>query len=222
MYTNEVVRGRATGPVRRVRRRSSACTTGSVPDPATGVPLHGEGRLDVDLHIVVSVLPWVREYQPQPMRLPIWVEGSWSSYIPDGRLLGLVRPLCIEVKPLAKLRASPDLDGRRGAIERALAERGEDFVIWTEREIRAEPLFPNAKLIWSHAKNVTSRETVPACASLRGVAFASMQEVVDVLGGGPNGWRMALALVGMRVLALDLGRPISAASAVRVGSRGWI
>ncbi len=211
-----------TGPVREVRRRSSSCTTGSVPVPVAGPPLHGEGRLDIDLQIVVSVLPWVREYQPQPMRLPIQVDGRWSHYTPDGRLLGLARPLCIEAKPLAKLRASPDLDGRKSAIQRALRERGENFDIWTELDIRAEPLFSNAKLVWSHAHNATSIEVVEACAILRTVDFTTVGQVVDALGGGHRGWRTAFALVGMKVVALDLARPIAASSAVRVGTRGWI
>jgi hypothetical protein len=209
-------------PVREVRRRSSACTTGSVPVPGAGATLHGEGRLDVDLHVIVSVLPWVREYQPQPMRLPIFVEGRWSTYVPDGRLLGLARPLCIEVKPLAKLRASPDLNGRKAAIEGALAERGEDFDIWSELDIRAEPLFSNARLVWSAAQNATAAETVRACAALRHVPFGIMDEIVDILGGSHAGWRLALSLVGMKVLALDLSRTINGTSSVRPGARGWI
>lgn len=190
--------------------------------PVAGGPLHGEGRLDVNLHIVVSVLPWVREYRPQPMRMPVEVDGRRSFYTPDGRLLGLVRPLCIEVKPLAKLRESPDLDGRKDAIVRALAEIGEDFVIWTEEDIEAEPLFTNAKLVWSNAQNASSAEMVGACAALRHRAFSTMGEVVDLLGGGREAWRMALALVGMKVLAVDLAREIGGASPVRPGTRGWI
>ena len=156
------------------------------------------------------------------MRLPIRVDGAWTTYVPDGRLLGLVRPLCIEAKPLAKLRASPDLDGRRSTIERALAKRGEDFAVWTELEIRAEPLFANAKLVWSQAQNATNAETVAACAVLRPVAFSTLGEVVAALGGGHLGWRGALALVGMKVIVTDLARTITAASPVRVGPRGWI
>jgi len=212
----------AGAPVREVRKRSAACTTGSVPMPASDSSLHGEGRLDVDLHIVISVLPWVRAYHPQPMRLPIIVDGRRSTYVPDGRLLGLARPLCIEVKPLAKLLASPDLDGRKMAIERALDQRGEDFAIWTERDIRAEPLFANAKLVWSQAHNASPADIVAACATLRDAQFSEMHEVVVALGGGQLGWRMALALVGNKVLVLDLSRPIVAGSLVRNGPRGWI
>lgn len=209
-------------PVREVRRRSAACTTGSVPMIDVGTSLHGEGRLDIDLHIVVSVLPWVRAYQPQPMRLPIIVEGRRATYVPDGRLLGLARPLCIEVKPLAKLKASPDLEGRKMAIEHALEERGEDFAIWTEHEIRAQPLFANAKLVWSQANSASPSDIVAACAVMREVRFSEMQDVVTALGGGQRGWRMALALVGFKVLVLDLSSPIAAGSLVRNGPRGWI
>ena len=209
-------------PVREVRRRSSSCTTGSVPAPDTDASLHGEGRLDVDLLMIVSVLPWVREYQPQPMRLPILVGGKWCTYVPDGRLLGLARPLCLEIKPLRKLLASPDLDGRKTAIEQALDDRNEDFEIWSEVEIRAEPLFSNAKLVWSNAQNAAPAEIVVACATLRQVRFSIMHEVVDALGGSHDGWRLALALVGMKVLALDLTNLINGETPVRVGTRGWI
>lgn len=184
--------------------------------------LHGEGRLDVDLQIVVSVLPWVREYQPQPMQLPIVVQGRPSFYVPDGRLLGFERPLCIEAKPLVKLRASPDLDGRKPAIERALTARGEDFTIWTELDVRAEPLFSNAKLVWSHANHATSAETVTSCGALRVASFSTLGDVVSVLGGGQLGWRRTLALLGKKVIVTDLGRVIGASSLVRVGPRGWI
>lgn len=211
-----------SGPVREVRRRAASCTTGSVPVPVSGRPLHGEGRLDVNLHIVVSVLPWVREYRPQPLRLPIEVDGRRSFYTPDGRLLGLARPLCIEVKPLAKLRESPDLDGRKDAIERAFGEIGEDFAIWTEEDIEAEPMFSNAKLVWSNAQNAAPAEVVEACAALRQHAFTTMGEVVDLLGGGQVGWRMGLALVGLKVLAVDLASEIVASAQVRFGTRGWI
>lgn len=211
-----------SGPVREVRRRAASCTTGSVPVPVAGPPLHGEGRLDINLHIVVSVLPWVREYRPQPLRLPIDVGGRRSFYTPDGRLLGLARPLCIEVKPLAKLRESPDLEGRKDAIERGFAKIGEDFAIWTEEDIEAEPMFSNAKLVWSHAQNATPAEVVDACATLRHRVFFAMNEVVDLLGGGRGAWRMALALVGLKVLAVDLAREIGAGAPVRLGTRGWI
>lgn len=209
-------------PVREVRRRSKACTTGAVPVPVTAAVLHGEGRLDIDLHVVVSVLPWVREYQPQPHRLPIVVGGRKTFYVPDGRLLGLARPLNIEVKPLVKLEASPDLDGRKSAIERAYAARDEDFDIWTELEIRAEPLFSNAKSVWSCAQNLSPAETVRACDTLRGLDFTTMGEVVAALGGGPKAWRLAQGLIGLKVLAVDLGRVIGPGSGVRAGTRGWI
>ena len=209
-------------PVREVRRRSSACTTGSVPVPETSDALHGEGRLDIDLQIIASVLPWVREYRAQPMRLPICVNGRWSHYVPDGRILGLARPLCIEVKPITKLTASPDLDGRKAAIESALGAINEDFAVWTELEIRAEPLFPNAKLVWSNAQNLKPQEVVAACTVLRGTSFSRLGQAVLALGGGHAGWRVALGLVGLKVLAIDLGSEITANSPTRLGARGWI
>ena len=49
-----------------------------------------------------------------------------------------------------------------------------------------------------------------------------MGEVVDLLGGGREGWRMALALIGLKVLAVDLARHIDGEAAVRLGTRGWI
>jgi len=212
----------SNAPVRDVGRRSSGCTTGSVPVPNSEQALLGEGRLDIDLQIVVSVLPWVRQYRAQPIRLPIEVDGRKTFYTPDGRLLGLARPLCVEVKPLDKLRKISDLEVRKNAIKHALGKIGEDFAIWTEVEIRAEPMFSNAMHVWSTAQNVRPFEVVDACAALRRCAFSTMIEVVDMLGGGPLGWRLALALVGQKVLAIDLTREIGADTPVRAGIRGWI
>lgn len=193
-----------------------------MPIPDSDASLQGEGRLDVDAHLLISVLPWVREYQPQPMRLPIECRGGSSIYIPDGRLLGLSRPLCIEIKPLAKLRKSPDLGGRKKAIERALAARGEDFDIWTEREIRAEPLFSNAKLVWSCAQNLPPTEVAAACAALRHARVAVIADVLRALGDRSDSWRIVLGLIGLKVLCADLTRELAAEAAVRHGPRGWI
>ena len=54
------------------------------------------------------------------------------------------------------------------------------------------------------------------------VWFERMREVVSALGGNQLGWRVALALIGKKVLSLNLGRPIEASSPVRIGPRGWI
>ena len=85
-------RGTALGAwVREGRKRSSACRPGGVPVPDTSVALHGKGKLDTDLHIPVPVLPWGREFQACPARLPSPVKGSWYSYVPDAPLVGFSR-----------------------------------------------------------------------------------------------------------------------------------
>ena len=203
------------------KRRSSSCTTGLLPGLDDDLPQSGsEGRLDLDFQFVMAVAPHVREYREQPERFRLRCGGRVRHYVPDGLAGTVLGPVYFEVKPKRILARSPDLDGRLDAIRAECARRDACFEIVTEDHVRAGHLLPNSIRVWSAAQSAEPERIRHACAALRDVDFpAELGSVVDLLG--VEGWRLAMALVGMRLLAVDLTSQLDAETVVLRGGKDW-
>jgi hypothetical protein len=118
-----------------------------------------ERRVMVEFDTNPDVLEWASEEMHVPYRSPI--DGKWHRYFPDFVVKmrdrgGSVRMKMIEIKPLAQTRPPPPHEGKKRptkayltevmryginsakwkAAQEYCADRGWDFVIITEKELR--------------------------------------------------------------------------------------
>lgn|GEM_PF-6846538 len=154
--THELVRGAET---RAVRTRSKDIYTGDVPlTRLNGKLVSGEGLHEVLGWIVIEFLmdDMVAAYAQADM-VKIFVFGKPTDWTPDVRIVRKDKPdLLIEVKPLEQVQPNektpPDLAAamrEKVRARQAYADaNGFDFLLLTDFEIRKEPRFHNAKVMF--------------------------------------------------------------------------
>lgn len=210
-------------PVRNpARRRSSRCTTSLL--PIVGLQdndsRQGEGRLDFDFQIIMSVAPHVIEYREQPETFTWLQNGVWRRYTPDGLAVTTLGKLYCEIKPEKQLQRSPDLKGRLDEIRAQCRERDADFAIMSEEQIRTGCLLANSMRVWSASQEMDQGQIVRACAMLEQIHFpVTLGTVWAVLGD--RAMRIANGLVGHKYLALNLNEPLLGTTMVARGRRRW-
>lgn len=212
------------GPVRTpARRRSSRCTTGSLPTIESNCGGHwqSEGRLDFDFQLIMSVAPHVIAYREQPETF-VWRDGRnvTRRYTPDGLAITTMGAVYFEVKPERWLAQHPNLDGKLDDIEAECRQRNARFAIVSEAHIRVGHLLPNSRRVWSASQQVTQGDLIRACAKLAALDFPiSLKDICCVLG---EYWsRLVNGLIGHKYLAVDLNQPLSEDLRVCRGLKPW-
>jgi len=148
------------GPARRVvTGRRTGAFTGTFPSRKMGQLVAFESLLEADLIALLEVSPDVLRFHAQPETIR-WREptGRLRRYTPDF-LVETAREGRVyrEVKPRRRLLKDPTLGGRRARIVAECAERGGQFEVWTEVEIRAEPRAANVRAILAAGRSARDK-----------------------------------------------------------------
>jgi hypothetical protein len=190
-----------------------------------------ESTLERDLFTLLEFDPNVIWYEEQPMTIAYSLtNGRRSRYTPDA----LVEfrghpitdkpfsPLLIEVKPRKELSIDVEkLRPRMRAGRRHAQSNGWRFRVLTEREIRVQPLLPNARfLLGFRTAAVTDTSCIaavrmalpgaerrPLMAVATDVAAATHESSGEII-------RVLWSLIATHVLAVDLMRPLAGSSEV--------
>lgn len=181
--------------------------------------IEAESLLEHDFVVLKRLDGSTREIRQQPRRLKWWDPRTrqWRLHIPDFELLshGSERVVFAQVKPAeiaAELKEELDL------IRDAFEHLGHGFEVWTEVEIRAQPRFRNAQLLYGHTGPL---ENVEALAAVRKVLrdtapeALTIGEIREAAGVGGMAFRAVLRLHVRGEVALDLDRPIIDGAMVR-------
>jgi len=197
-------------PVRRVvtgrKRRSIAREVWSL---KMGQEVPSESLIEADLIVVMEADPRVDGFWAQPETFRWRQKGRVRRYTPDFLvLLTDGSRMYREVKPSRVLERDPSLGGRRPHIEAECARRGAQFEVWTERDIRRQPRYGNAREIQRRAGPWT-RQMEAALAALRRVlADGRRPETIGALllqaGLGLADLEAALALVAHGEIRIDV------------------
>ena len=105
-----------------------------------------ESQLERDCMRLLDVLPEVVTYWSQPFGLMYEFCGKERIYYPDIEVRTKTGRKIIEVKPNNKLIKDGIFD-RFEVIRGLLQDKGYSFEVWTEDQIRPEPLFSNVNLL---------------------------------------------------------------------------
>ncbi len=197
------------GPVRRVvtgRKRRSIARAVWSRKMQQEVP--SESLLEADLIAVMEADPRVDGFWSQPETFHWRQQGRMRRYTPDFLvLLADGSRVYREVKPGRILDRDPSLGGRRPSIETECTRRGALFEIWTERDIRREPRYGNAREIQRRAGPWTAR-TEAALAALRQVLADRQPETIGALllqaGLGPVDLEAVLALAAHGQIRIEV------------------
>ncbi len=134
--------GQVLQRVRRIVTRSGGGFRGKFPSRKLGRMVHYQSLLERDAILHLEYHPGVLVYQEQPSQETYYdAEQSARSYFPDflAVLVG-TSEFNIEAKPHAKLQSAKVSD-KLGRVAQRMAELGRTFRVWTQHEIRREPLF---------------------------------------------------------------------------------
>jgi len=210
-------------PVRQpASRRSSGCTTSRLPiiGHCDNVSKQGEGRLDLEFQVIMTVAPHVITYLEQPEQFAWNTPTGLRRYTPDGLARTTMGLVYFEVKPEKWLLRKPDLDGKLKDIIRLCEERNAVFSIVSERNIRTGYLLENSIRVWSASQDINQGQIIRACAILEGLTFpCRLRTVWDALGD--SGRRIANGLIGHKYLAINLSAEMSGATMVGCGRKLW-
>lgn len=136
-----------TGRVRNVIRIAPHRPTGQVAWVKGRLQnVQWESRLERDAIYIAAVNPFISAIQEQPFVVRYRLDGQLHEYTPDLWLLCRRKPLVVEVKEAAEA-SLPENQARFAEIARVLAIYEVDFTVWTETEIRREPLLRNARYV---------------------------------------------------------------------------
>lgn len=141
-------------PVRKIPKNYLS-VTGAFASRTNGRALAYESRLEMDHMVTLDWDPEVESFEEQPVRiLFVGKNGRNSSYVPDlliryrpstsGKLR---KPVLVEVKSQGDLEKNKDKYAPKfAAAKKFAAERGWEFRVITDREIRT-PRLPNLKFL---------------------------------------------------------------------------
>jgi hypothetical protein len=147
-------------PVRKIPMSRSA-VTGSLPSPKNGSVAAFESSLERDFLIVLEFDLNVSRFEVQPVRIEYpGPDEKPRTYVPDALVFyrtdivpaRWMKPWLCEIKPWRILgRKAAEFEPKFRAARAYAAERGWEFRVLTEREIR-RPYLDNAKFLLPYRK----------------------------------------------------------------------
>jgi hypothetical protein len=178
-----------------------------------------ESLLEHDFLVLTRSDGITTEVRPQPRKVD-WFDlrsRKWRVHIPDFAVVrrGCSRPIYVQVKPKVKAEA---LAEELGLITDEFHRQKLLFEVWTEVEIRRQPVFGNAEMLFEHCG---PREDVEALDQVREVlrdaprTVRTIAEIKEASGIGGRTLGAVLRLHVLREVALDLEKPIDDRALVR-------
>lgn len=219
-------------PVRKIPKNHLVVTGGFASEKNDRL-LGFESLLEKDYMILLEYDDAVRNFEEQPVRIPVTAKGRrLSPYVPDvlvnfypGRGGKERKPLLVEVKPTRYLvKHAEKYKPKFAAAKAYAAEHGWQFQIVTEKEIRG-PLLGNLKFLREyHRFSPSSQEIAPILEAVKAAGNCTFSELLDRLCGDDTGHRLRVIpviwnLVATRRLRTDLNVPITDQLVISLATR---
>ena len=206
-------------PVRQVVSRSKGRVHGLYYSRKVKRLLPWESQLERDALIILDLIPEVDDIAVQPFKLNYQFDGRERVYFPDILITGDFGRKVIEVKPKHNL-GKPENLKRFPVIETVLAEKGYQFEIWTEDDIRREPRSSNVRSLSPHRLSASPEFDASRFRSYSESAGSFLiQDVVEIIGEEAT-LDDALTLVATGQLKLNLDEKIGMMSSVELADEG--
>lgn len=152
---HESIRGAAS---RTIRGRGRDIYTSDIPLSRLGnLMASGEGMLESDAWLVIDfAFDDLTGFVAQPFPIFIDIFGQRHKWTPDALLYRSEQPIFVEVKPLEVVHPDPqkypekaaEAKARFAAMRLAATDYDAGFLLLTEVEVRVEPRFYNAQMMF--------------------------------------------------------------------------
>lgn len=177
-----------------------------------------ESLLEHDFIVLSRSDGETKTIRPQPVRLRWWDPRTtqWRVHVPDFEVSrsGLKKPVLIQVKPKT---IADEMAEELDLIKDAFRKTGRTYEIWTDEEIRRQPRFSNAQLLFPQSgplEDVEALDRVRQALAESTAAIPTVGEVREVAGIGCRAFQAVLRLHVRREVRLDLDRPIDASAQI--------
>lgn len=220
-------------PVRKIPKNHLVVTGGFASEKNDRL-LGFESLLEKDYMTLLEYDDTVKSFEEQPVRIPVTAKGRrLSPYVPDvlvnfhpGRGGKVRKSLLVEVKPTRYLiKHAEKYKPKFAAAKAYAAERGWQFQIATEKEIRS-PLLNNLKFLREyHRFSPSTQEIAPVLEAVKAVGSnCTFSVLLDRLCGDDTGHRLRVIpivwhLVATRLLRTDLNVPLTDQTAISLVTR---
>jgi len=203
---------------RQLNNAGRLINIGKYPSDKMGTNVWTESILERDLAHWLEFDSNVISYRTQAVRIFFELDGKRRHYTPDffcERRVG--PPQIIEVKPQKRL--SPWFLQLYRIITPICEREGFEFVLYTEVEIRAQPVLDNLKLLWKYA-----RTPLYPCHQVLCYEFffstpeATLEELFQFFVSRDLEKQVVLGLLYHRIITTDLSIPLGTDSPVRYRS----
>lgn len=131
---------------------------GQTPSRKRGAMVPWESSLERDFIYLCEYEPTITSIESQPEKIRIWIDGVAHIYHADYRIYfddGEMR--VVEVKPDSKL-ADPEMRARLHAAGLYYAERGIDYQVVRESDLRTTYKIPNIRRLYRYARLQPTRQ----------------------------------------------------------------
>lgn len=192
--------------VRNVVTRSGRGYRGYLPSKKLNRRVQFESLLELHAALILEFSPGVIRYQEQPELIHYEIDGAIRSYVPDFEVeLVNHKLLHLEVKPEAKLRTAT-LQKKFSSINIRYLQHPAQFMVLTDREIKAEPLYSNLELLFRGLQNQQdiSSQTDPVIDFLHQHPFINYSQLIDQFGR-----QLIVTMLARRELVVDLTRNLN-------------
>ena len=173
-----------------------------------------ESLLEVDFAILLDASPFVTSFREQPVTFRLTVDGEPRWHVPDFLVEQGLSRIYVEIKYARDV--NDWILQRTDLLRKALRQRGERYVLLTEKQIRTGTLLDNTKQILRRARySLDETHLFTQFERLRSGASPTLRDWSWSNPGASDA--VALAHLLMRGLAqVDMLRPLTPDTAVKV------
>ena len=197
-------------------RGSTTKVIGKFPSLKTGKTVWFESQLERDMIFLLEFDSDVVGYREQPLRIACSLDGKRHSYTPDFLVQRRLGQQIVEVK-YEEDAEKPENVRLFDAVAPVCRETGYEFVVATERNIRAQPRLDNIKLLHRYSRTpVEARYIVRCHERLRRDSQTRLADLFACCEEGGVTRAVIYALIYHGELGVDLMQPLVADSLVSI------
>jgi hypothetical protein len=198
--TLPLINGSSGIRAREVVTRGGMTSRFKVPSVLLGRVVHVESVLERDFVFRLDQDLDVLDFGEQPFRLDYLLDGRRHHHFPDFIVRRRSVVQIAEIKYESRL--TEDVRRRTVILAGLFAPIGIEYVIITNKDIYQQPSFENITLLRRYRRHPLSESTVVEIAARIGPAGCLLGEL------GAENWLNAIAMVGRRMLRVDLSAPL--------------
>lgn len=148
-------------PARKIKNyKGRASLIGKFSSTKMRCMIHWESTIERDYIYLLEIDSSVTSYSSQPLKLEYWHEGKKHKYTPDFLVMRDKRIQIVEIKDAKRIAPLTEFFQ---AIKFACEDKGWEFIVVTDTQIRVQPILNNARLLCRYSNDQITFEFLDKC-----------------------------------------------------------